>query len=1005
MDFYSDDDSDFDFDEGLQEDLDLVRRSCITAGTDPDAAVAQVSSYLATPAAATAAAPEDGLSDEDEDDDLALVRSIRENLHLNKSSPSSPLPSSPRPISVWPPSDTEDDDEDDLETLRAIQRRFSHYQSGTSTGRLENMKNETAKGGDGGFFAHQTGEEDVVKQNSKALTQTGIPKAALLLVDALKKNRACQKFIRRKMINIEAKIEVNKDLRDRVKCLMDYQLCCKRSFGKFLCQKVDPRVRLISSKRPSVQSAKNRHKMSGLLLGPAENLHVSKYKTVLKQFPMSLQKQLWSDMEKEGLAKGIIQQYQETLIKDSMKNASSTGDFSAVNMAYALTNTAGNFEVTPEILRSVLPLVNWDYIAAMYLPGRSGAECESRWLNLDDPLINHTAWTASEEKRLILTVQEKGMHNWINIAVALGTQRTPFQCLTRYQRSLNPHILKRIWTKEEDLQLLAAVQTFGCNWQLVSASLDGRIGNQCSNRWRKTLLPERTRVGRWSEDEDKRLIVSVKLFRSGSWHKIAQFVPGRTQSQCSERWRNVLDPDIDHGEWRPEEDSKLLDSVHKIGACWSKIAGAMIPHRTDNMCMRRWKRLCQDELPLVIAANQVKKSIFQTNFVDRETERPSIGPSDFPSLVYSKVDKSDENTASDQAKKSQKQSRRSCEDSLPANNPSKCSADVAAVKTNMRKSSGSGSKKQTEEDIIVSDGVNNSSIGGSKARKRKGTTVNTGVVQKRMRGSISVDNESTLDILESPIGADNEAPTKRMRGNSSSIGYSKARKRKSTADNNVVVQTRMRGSISIDNEATLDILESPIGVDDEAPMKHMRGTRSVGKEVAAKRRTVASVSVGNEGAVKKKMRASISVDDNGAVKNRMRGSISIDNQGSTAKRKRVARKSAKDKSTTDGVVHACGLDLRSVPSEASAERDIDTENFNKTKRKSTARPKQINMTEGTADEYSRLADCISFARGNGTSRNSRPSGENLQIPTSAISAGPDPDPVDNGSTANTSADD
>jgi hypothetical protein len=60
---------------------------------------------------------------------------------------------------------------------------------------------------------------------------------------------------------------------------------------------------------------------------------------------------------------------------------------------------------------------------------------------------------------------------------------------------------------------------------------------------------------------------------------------------------------------------------------------------------RRWKYLCQDELPLVIAANQVKKSIFQTNFVDRETERPSIGPSDFPSLVYSKVDRSDENTA------------------------------------------------------------------------------------------------------------------------------------------------------------------------------------------------------------------------------------------------------------------------------------------------------------------------------------------------------------------------
>lgn len=105
-----------------------------------------------------------------------------------------------------------------------------------------------------------------------------------------------------------------------------------------------------------------------------------------------------------------------------------------------------------------------------------------RWLNCDDPLINREAWTAQEETKLLLIVQEKGMYNWINIAVTLGTHRTPFQCLVRYQRSLNPHILNKAWTKEEDLQLQAAVETFGEKWQLVSASLDGRTGNQCSNR-------------------------------------------------------------------------------------------------------------------------------------------------------------------------------------------------------------------------------------------------------------------------------------------------------------------------------------------------------------------------------------------------------------------------------------------------------------------------------------------------------------------------------------------
>lgn len=148
MDWYSDD-SDPDIDEDLREDLDALRRSCILSGADPDAAVAQVSSGLAGPSTpALAAAPgaaadhhhHASSSDDEEDEDLALVRSIRANLHhLHNSKASTVLPDaapaprddddpSSRPICTWPPSDT-DEEEDDLETLRAIQRRFSHYQS------------------------------------------------------------------------------------------------------------------------------------------------------------------------------------------------------------------------------------------------------------------------------------------------------------------------------------------------------------------------------------------------------------------------------------------------------------------------------------------------------------------------------------------------------------------------------------------------------------------------------------------------------------------------------------------------------------------------------------------------------------------------------------------------------------------------------------------------------------------------------------------------------------
>jgi transcription factor MYB, plant len=91
-----------------------------------------------------------------------------------------------------------------------------------------------------------------------------------------------------------------------------------------------------------------------------------------------------------------------------------------------------------------------------------------------------------EDKNILYVVQQQkelSNCNWIDIAASLGTNRTPFQCLARYQRSLNASILKREWTEEEDYQLRAAVEAFGeSNWQVVASAMEGRTGTQCSNR-------------------------------------------------------------------------------------------------------------------------------------------------------------------------------------------------------------------------------------------------------------------------------------------------------------------------------------------------------------------------------------------------------------------------------------------------------------------------------------------------------------------------------------------
>ncbi|PIA63627.1 hypothetical protein AQUCO_00201161v1 [Aquilegia coerulea] len=374
----------------------------------------------------------------------------------------------------------------------------------------------------------------------------------------------------------------------------------------------------------------NDKKLPALFNGPVENPHVANYRMVLMKFPVSLHRNKWSEKDKENLRRGIEQQFQEMLFQKSVEVYSGADECSGDSNTFDnVVTSISDIEITPEKIRSFLPKVDWQRLASMYASGRSGAECETRWVNNEDPLINHNSWSNTEDKELISIVQNSGIYNWIEIATTLGTNRTPFQCLARYQRSLNCHIMKQEWTAEDDAQLCEAVEACGENdWQQVASKLERRTGVQCSNRWMKTLNPARERVGRWTVEEDRHLKVAVMLFKPKMWHKIAQFVSGRTQVQCRERWVNVLDPSLNLQEWTEEEDTKLKAAIVEHGHCWSKVAASVAP-RTDNQCRRRWKILLPHEVPLLQAARRIEKSSLISNFVDREEERPGLSSSDF----------------------------------------------------------------------------------------------------------------------------------------------------------------------------------------------------------------------------------------------------------------------------------------------------------------------------------------------------------------------------------------
>jgi len=222
-------------------------------------------------------------------------------------------------------------------------------------------------------------------------------------------------------------------------------------------------------------------------------------------------------------------------------------------------------------------------------PTRREEDCQQCFEHFLDPDVVRTKWTGAEDKKLLeLATHYKG-HYWDEVARELGTGRTEYQCLVRYQRSLNRNLVNRPWTEAEDEHLKELVATYGdSNWQTVANLLSNRTREQCMARYNKTLRPG-LRGGNWSAAEDLKLQLLVEVYGRGSWSKIAAHMPNRNDQKCRERYENLLAPEKKKSPWSAQEVTKLLDAVANHGpGSWSKIK-AHVPGRTDAECRIKWE--------------------------------------------------------------------------------------------------------------------------------------------------------------------------------------------------------------------------------------------------------------------------------------------------------------------------------------------------------------------------------------------------------------------------------
>lgn len=147
---------------------------------------------------------------------------------------------------------------------------------------------------------------------------------------------------------------------------------------------------------------------------------------------------------------------------------------------------------------------------------------------------------------------------------------------------------KNIWTAEEDELLEKLVEEYqGRCWKKISNSIPNKTPIQCLHRWNKKLKPGLIK-GPWTLEEDRMLINYVSFYGAHNFSECCKFIVGRNNKQCRERWFNVLNPRVIKGEWKLEEDYFIFKLYLTYGGKWIRFTPLFNGIRAENSIKNRF---------------------------------------------------------------------------------------------------------------------------------------------------------------------------------------------------------------------------------------------------------------------------------------------------------------------------------------------------------------------------------------------------------------------------------
>lgn len=217
---------------------------------------------------------------------------------------------------------------------------------------------------------------------------------------------------------------------------------------------------------------------------------------------------------------------------------------------------------------------------------------------LRDGRYSGRPWSEVEDHRLREAVEKYG-RDWTKAADHVGSGRTNRGCRQRWLLRLQGSVNKAPFTSSETTRIVQLLQDYPKQWtkiaeQLGSGHTPDQVRDFVVNRRGSS---ETYKI--WTEREDSMLRNAVRTHGAGKWSAVAEMVPGRSDASCYSRWTFSLNPDLVRGEWRPDEDARLLAAVEALQKSgepfhFGDVAVLMDNKRHRKSCRARYKRLVQN---------------------------------------------------------------------------------------------------------------------------------------------------------------------------------------------------------------------------------------------------------------------------------------------------------------------------------------------------------------------------------------------------------------------------